>query len=114
MPARMIRNALTAALTVATLSQPVWAGETTFSVDPDGGNNTFNAVFDAALGERITAVSSAVGCTVVADEEKLEGHAKCSVPLTSVKVDSDDTKTDHFQQWATNKKIDPKKCTFNL
>ncbi len=114
MPARIIRNALTAALTVATLSQPVWAGEATLSVDPDAGNNTFNAVFDAALGERITAVSSTIGCTVAMDEEKREGSAKCSVPLTSIKVDSDDTKTDHFRQWATNKKVDPKKCTFDL
>jgi len=49
-----------------------------------------------------------------ADEDKLTGHAKCSVPLTAIKVDSDDIKTEHFQQWATNKKSDPKKCTFDL
>ena len=83
-------------------------------VDLDAGNNTFNAVFDAALGERITAVSSMVGCTIKTDEAKGEGHATCSVPLTSIKVDSDDTKTEHFQQWATNKKSEPEKCTFEL
>ncbi len=114
MSMRIIRNTLTAALTVAALSQPVWASETTLHVDPDAGNNTFNAVFDAALGERITAVSSAIGCTIELDEDQLMGHVKCSVPLTSIKVDSDDTKTDHFRQWATNKKSDPKKCTFDL
>jgi hypothetical protein len=36
------------------------------------------------------------------------------VPLSSIKVDSDETKTEHFQQWATNKKSDPEKCTFAL
>jgi len=105
---------LAIAAAAMTFSQPVLADNTTFQVDPEAGNNTFNAVFDAALGERITTVSSAVGCTITVDEGKLEGHAKCSVPLTSIKVDSDDTKTDHFQQWATNKKSDPKKCTFDL
>lgn len=114
MKPRMVRKTFMAAVVAALLTQPAWAGETTLTVDADAGNNTLNAVFDAALGERITAVSSAVGCTIKADEEKLEGSAKCSVPLTSIKVDSDDTKTDHFRQWATNKKSDPKKCTFDL
>ncbi|HXG20459.1 MAG TPA: hypothetical protein VNN62_15465 [Methylomirabilota bacterium] len=111
---RVIGKTVAAALATIALSQPVWAEETKLSVDADAGNNTFNAVFDAALGERITAVSSAIGCTIVADEGKLTGHARCSVPLTSIKVDSDDIKTEHFQQWATNKKSDPKKCTFAL
>ena len=88
--------------------------ETGFTVDPEAGNNTFAAVFDAAIGERITAVSSAVGCTLSVDEAKLEGKTTCSVPLTSIRVDNDDTKSDHFRQWATNKKIDPKKCVFKL
>ena len=83
---------LTVAAVVLTLSQRVLAESGTFMVDPEAGNNTFNAVFDAAIGERITALSSAVGCTITADEEKHDGHAKCSVPLTSIKVDSDDTK----------------------
>jgi hypothetical protein len=88
--------------------------ETRFTVDPEAGNNTFSAVFDAAIGERITAVSSKVGCTFIVDEEKLQGHASCSVPLASIRVDNDDIKSDHFRQWATNKKTDPKKCLFKL
>jgi hypothetical protein len=88
--------------------------ETRFAVDPEAGNNTFSAVFDAAIGERITAVSSAVGCTLSVDEAKLQGKASCSVPLTSIRVDNDDTKSDHFRQWATNKKVDPSRCLFKL
>jgi len=111
---RALRNTLAAAATVTALSQVAWADTNTFGVDPEAGNNTFSAVFDAALGERIMAVSSTVGCTITADEGKLEGTAQCSVPLTSITVDSDDTKTEHFQQWATNKKSDPQTCTFDL
>lgn len=114
MQTMLLHKTFIAAVAAMAFSQPVWAGETTLSVDAEAGNNTLNAVFDAALGERITAVSSAVGCTVKADEEKLTGSAKCSVPLTSIKVDSDDTKTEHFQQWATNKKSEPEKCMFDL
>jgi hypothetical protein len=88
--------------------------ETGFTVDPEAGNNTFSAVFDAAIGERITAVSSAVGCTLSVDEAKLQGKTTCSVPLTAIRVDNDDTKSEHFRQWATNKKIDPEKCVFKL
>ncbi len=66
------------------------AGETQFVADSEVGNNAFTAVFDSAIGERITAVSSAVGCTVTVDEAKLEGHARCSVPLGSIRVDNDD------------------------
>ena len=90
------------------------AGETRFVVDPEAGNNAFTAVFDSTIGERITAVSSAVGCTVTVDEAKLEGRARCAVPLTSIRVDNDDTKTEHFGQWATNKKTEPAQCTFEL
>jgi hypothetical protein len=89
-------------------------GETKFTVDPEAGNNTFSAVFEAAVGERITAVTSEVGCNLRVDEQKLTGQATCSVPLTSIRVDNDETKTDHFWQWATNKKVDPKKCVFEL
>jgi hypothetical protein len=88
--------------------------ETRFTVDPEAGNNTLSAVFDAAIGERITAVSSAVGCTLLVDEAKLQGKATCSVPLISIRVDNDDTKSDHFRQWATNKKVEPRKCVFKL
>ena len=93
-------------MTVATLVfvQPGHAADmTTFIVKPGVGNNTFTAVFDAVIGERITAISSAVGCTLTVDEEKLEGKGSCSVALTSILVDGDETKTEHFQQWATNK-----------
>jgi hypothetical protein len=107
---------LTAALALlATLEGPGGAaGETRFVVDPEAGNNAFTAVFDSTIGERITAVSSAVGCTLTVDEANLEGHAHCSVPLGSIRVDNDDIKTEHFGQWATNKKVEPAKCTFDL
>jgi len=89
-------------------------GDVRFTVDSEAGNNTFTAVFDAAIGERITAVSSAVACTLTVDEAKLEGRASCSVPLASIRVDNDDVKSEHFRQWATNKTVDPKKCVFKL
>src|SRR4051812_28465642 len=78
------------------------------AVDPDSGNNKFNATFDAPLGEQINAVSSAVGCDLKLDSGVASGT--CSVPLTSIMVDNEPTKTEHFQQWATNKKTDPKNC----
>jgi hypothetical protein len=81
-----------------------------FRVDPDKGNSTFNAVFDAKLGERITAMSSAVDCNVTLDDKTGTMSGKCSVPLTSIKVDNEDTKTEHFQQWVTNKTVEPKDC----
>src|SRR5437899_9708531 len=92
-------------------SPPARAG-TAFAVDPEAGNNTFTAVFDAAIGERITAVSSAVACTLSVDEAKLEG--KASVPLNSIRVDNDDVKSEHFRQWATNKTVHPRKCILDL
>jgi len=90
------------------------AKETRFSVNPDAGNNAFTAVFDSAVGERITAVSSAVGCTLTVDEQRFEGRAVCTVPLPSIRVDNDDTKSEHFREWATNKKLEPTACTFEL
>jgi len=83
-----------------------------FNVDPSSGNSTFNAVFDARLGERINATSSAVECSVTYDEKGSTMSGTCSVPLTTIKVDNEDTKTEHFQQWATNKKMEPKDCKF--
>ena len=79
-------------------------------VDPAAGNNKFNATFDAPLGERINAVSSAVGCDLTYDDKAGTASGTCSVPLTSISVDSEPTKTEHFQQWATNKKVEPKEC----
>jgi hypothetical protein len=99
---------ITALLAVA-LTQSVAAAEE-FQVDPSVGNSTFNAVFDAKLGERISAMSSAVECNVTHDEKAGTFSGTCSVPLTSIKVDNEDTKTEHFQQWATNKNVDPKDC----
>jgi hypothetical protein len=93
-----------------TLASPVLAEE--LRVDPDAGNNTFNAVFDAKLGERITAQSPAVACDLRFDEKTGLASGSCSVPLTSIKVDNEDTKTEHFQQWVTNKKSDPAACRF--
>jgi len=104
----------TAALLLLAVLAARASAETKFAVDPEAGNNTFTAVFDAAVGERITAVSSAVGCSLAVDEAKLEGKASCSVPLTSIRVDNDETKSDHFRQWATNKEVEPRKCVFAL
>jgi len=101
-------------LAVALVGPSLAPAETTFTVDPDAGNNTLSAVFEAAIGERITAVTSSLGCTLSVDEPKHEGKATCSVPLSAIRVDNDDIKTDHFRQWATNKKGDPTKCVFEL
>ena len=81
-------------------------------VDPDVGNSTFAAIFDAPLGERINANSSSVKCNIQFDDKTNTASGQCSVPLLSVRVDNEDTKTDHFRQWATNKKSEPKACLF--
>jgi hypothetical protein len=78
----------------------------------DEGNSTFSAVFDAPLGERINAVSSAVGCELTLDDKANTGSGSCKVALTTIMVDNEPTKTEHFQQWSTNKKGEPKDCTF--
>lgn len=104
----MIRNAAIAALTLAL---PGAALAEALAVNPDAGNSSFSAVFDAALGERINAVSSTVGCEITYDEKTGSAGGRCSVPLVSIRVDNDDTKSDHFRQWATHKKSDPAACT---
>jgi hypothetical protein len=81
-------------------------------VDPDAGKNNFTAVFEAPLGERITAQSSSVECAVKYDDKANAFSGSCSVPLPTIMVDNEPTKTDHFQQWSTNKKSDPKDCRF--
>jgi hypothetical protein len=91
-----------------TLGSPALAEE--LRVDPDAGNNTFTAVFDAKLGERITAQSSAVACELRYDERTGLASGRCAVPLTTIKVDNEDTKTEHFQQWVTNKQSDAAAC----
>jgi hypothetical protein len=90
------------------LAPPALAEE--LRVDPDAGNNTFNAVFDAKLGERISAQSSAVACDLHYDEGSGLASGRCWVPLTSITVDNESTKTDHFRQWVTNKKSEPGAC----
>jgi hypothetical protein len=103
-----------AAIALFLAAASVARGDTVFTVDPEAGNDTFSAVFDAALGERITAISAAVGCTLHVDEAVRTGRATCSVPLTAIRVDNDDTKTEHFRQWATNGKGDARQCTLEL
>lgn len=95
-------------LAVVLLSAPTLTGE--LRVDPEVGNSNFTAVFDAKLGERIVAMSSAVDCKVTYDEKAGTFSGNCAVPLQSIKVDNNDTKTDHFQQWTTNKKSAAKDC----
>jgi hypothetical protein len=73
------------------------------------GNSKFDAVFDAPLGEKIDAMSSSVSCALTYDPAT-GAQGTCQVPLTSINVDNEPTKTEHFQQWATNKKSNPKSC----
>lgn len=101
----------TAALFALLLAVPSAAPAEDYAVNPQAGNSGFSAVFDAALGERISAVSSAVGCEVKLDETTGLASGRCSVPLTSITVDNDPTKSEHFHDWATNKTSDPKRCT---
>lgn len=98
-----------AVLTILVLA-PVFAVAEDFTVNPEAGNSGFSAVFEAVLGERINAVSSAVGCEVSFDEKTGLASGRCSVPLTSIQVDSDATKSEHFHDWATNKKSEAKDC----
>jgi hypothetical protein len=79
-------------------------------VDGEAGNNTMSAVFDAPLGERISAVSNEVSCDLTWDDKAMAMSGTCDVPLTAIRVDNDDIKSDHFRQWATNKQGDPKAC----
>lgn len=46
------------------------------------------------------------------DEKAGTFSGACSVPLTSIKVDNGDTKTEHFQQRATNRKMEATACLF--
>jgi len=108
----MNRDTLAAPIALAALLllAPAAARAEPFEVNPDVGNSSFSAVFDAKLGERINAVSSAVGCQVAYDEKTGVASGTCSVPVESIRIDNDDTKSDHFRQWATNKKSDPAQC----
>ena len=102
------------AVLAASFAAPAIASAAPYATNPDAGNNSLSAVFDAAIGERITAVSSAVDCTLSVDEPTQTGTATCRVPLTTIEVDNEPTKTEHFQQWATNKKGSPDECALEL
>ncbi len=109
-----MRSVITLVLLLAAAIRPAAGADTTFVVDLDGLGNSMTAVFDSAVGERITAVSSKVSCTITVDEAALQGMASCSIPLTSIAVDNTPTKSEHFQQWATNKKSEPDACRIEL
>ena len=38
----------------------------------------------------------------------------CTVALTSIVVDTEATKTEHFYQWTTHKKLDPTQCALEV
>ena len=91
-------------------SLPGLGGAKPYVVKGDVGNSTMTAVFDAPFGERITALSSSVSCSLDIDAATGTAKGTCSIRLTSIQIDSEPTKTDHFYQWATNKKSDPMTC----
>jgi Protein of unknown function (DUF692) len=68
-------------LTALAFAASVAAAED-FQTNPDAGNNVFTAVFDAKLGERISAQSSQVACDLAYDEKAGIASGACSVPLT--------------------------------
>jgi hypothetical protein len=103
----MLRFAILSTLLLA--AAPARADER-LRVDPDAGNSTFSAIFDAKLGERITATSSSVSCDVDFDERAGVVSGSCSVPLMTIVVDNEPTKTEHFREWTTNKKSPPERC----
>lgn len=100
------------AATLAVVLAATTASAESFYVDPKVGNSVFNAVFDAKLGERIAATSSAVDCSATYDESSGTFSGSCAVPLATITVDNEPTKTEHFQQWATNTKTPAKECRF--
>jgi hypothetical protein len=102
----MIRSFLAAAALTALPASAAPA----FHVDPKVGNSNFSAVFDATFGERINAVSHEVECDATYDSKAGTLSGTCAVPLTTIMVDNNETKSEHFQQWATQKKSDPKEC----
>ena len=98
--ARRLRG-ISVVATVCTLMVSGTALAKTYSVAPGGGNSNMTAVFDAPLGERITAISSQLSCTVELGKDKQSISGQCSIPLTTVMVDNEDVKTAHFQLWAS-------------
>lgn len=71
---------------------------------------TMSVVFDSALGERITAASSDLTCRIDINLKKGESSGDCVIPLKSISVDGHAQKSEHFYDWATNKKSDPEQC----
>jgi len=53
-----------------------------------------------------------VSCQLTVKGTAASGH--CEAALTSIKVDSDETKSDHFYQWSTNKKVPNDKCKYEV
>jgi hypothetical protein len=90
------------------------AAPTTYKNDGAKGNSSFTAVFEAPLGERINAISSNVVCKLVRDDAAGTASGECEVPLPSIMVDNTPVKTEHFQQWATNKKGKVSACKFKV
>ncbi|HKD41804.1 MAG TPA: hypothetical protein VKB87_16090, partial [Myxococcaceae bacterium] len=66
---KVIARIASAVLVLSSLALSVQARAEDLKVNPDNGNNTFTAIFDAPLGERITAVSSSVSCDIAYDEK---------------------------------------------
>jgi hypothetical protein len=95
---------------LSSLLLPVLSSGADWTVNAETGNSTLDAVFDAKLGERIHAVSSAVSCRVGYDEKSGLANGSCVVPLTAIVVDNEPTKTEHFRDWTTQKKSDSKDC----
>ncbi len=93
---------------------PLAAAPAAYKNDAKTGNSNFTAVFDAPLGERITAISSQIECSVTRDDAAGTASATCSVPLESIMVDNTPVKTEHFQQWATNKKGKAAACKLEV
>lgn len=115
MPTRPAAAALARlALLLAPVAAAAAAGPAAYAVNAEAGNNTFTAVFDAVVGERITAQSSAVGCALTYDAATGLARGGCSVPLASIMVDNEPTKSEHFRDWATNKQSDPAACALEV
>ena len=85
-----------------------------YASSTDRGDSTMRASFVLPLGESITAVGSAVGCDLDIDTAKGKATGTCRVALTSITVDAKPQKTEHFYQWATNKKSKAAECVLEL
>ena len=67
------------------------------------GDSTLSGVFSLPLGERITALSSVIDCSIDI-ENSIQIKGICKVPLSSINVDSEPTKTKHFMLGQPTKK----------